>query len=105
VENRKVNALFDSDSQYNLIFETLVDDLGLESYDPMQPSSLAWLQKKYVMRITQRCKIKFSINVSYVDEVECEVASLDAYEVMFDSPYLWDRDATLYRREKKILLG
>jgi hypothetical protein len=97
--------LFDSGSQCNLVSETLVDELGLETYDLVQPSSLVWLQGKIVMRITQRCKIKFSISVSYVDEVECEVAPLDAYGVMFGSPYLWDRDATFYRRENKVPLG
>jgi hypothetical protein len=51
------------------------------------------------MRITRRCKIKFSISANYVDEVECEVAPLDACGVMLGSPYLWDRDATFYRRE------
>jgi hypothetical protein len=78
VKNWKVNALFDSGSQCNLVSETLVDELGLETYDLVQPSSLIWLQGKTVMRITRRCKIKFSISVSYVDEVECEVAPLDA---------------------------
>jgi hypothetical protein len=56
------------------------------------------------MRITRRCKIKFSISASYVDEVECEVAPLDACGVMLGSPYLWDRDATFYRRENKYRL-
>jgi hypothetical protein len=46
------------------------------------------------MRIIQRCKIKFSINVSYVDEVECGVAPLDACEMMFDNPYPWEMDVT-----------
>jgi hypothetical protein len=47
------------------------------------------------MRISQRCKIKFVINASYFDELESEVAPLNTYEVMFGSPYMRDRDATL----------
>jgi hypothetical protein len=57
------------------------------------------------MRITKRCKFRFSINVDYVDEVECEVVPLDACEVMFGSPYLWDRDATFYKEREQISLG
>jgi hypothetical protein len=57
------------------------------------------------MRITRICKIKFVISVSYVDEILCEVAPLDAFGVMIASPYLWDRDSTFYKREKKVPLG
>jgi hypothetical protein len=104
VKNRKVNALFDSGSQCNLVSEILVDELHLETYDLVYPSSSVWLQDEPVMRINQRCKVKFVISVSYVDEVECEVAPLDVCEVMLDSPYLWDRDATFYKRENKYRL-
>jgi hypothetical protein len=32
-----------------------------------------------------RCKIRFVINVNYVDEVKCKVVPLDAYEVMLET--------------------
>jgi hypothetical protein len=73
-----VNSLFDNISQCNLVSETFVDELNLETYDLVHPSSLVWLQGKIVMRITRRCKFKFYISANYVDEVECEVAPLDS---------------------------
>jgi hypothetical protein len=79
VKKWKVNSLFDSGSQRNLVFEKLVDEIGIETYDLVQPSSLIWLQGKIVTRITRRCKIKFAISSNYVDEVECEVEPLDTY--------------------------
>jgi hypothetical protein len=48
-----------------------------------------------------KCKINFTVNVDCVDEVECEATLLDACEVMFFSPYIWDRDFPFYRKEKK----
>jgi hypothetical protein len=54
------------------------------------------------MRIAQKCKIKFSISVIYVDEVECEVSPLNICGVMLGSPFLWDKDATFYRRKQSI---
>ena len=33
VKNLKLNALFDSGSQSNLVYKRLVDELGLETYD------------------------------------------------------------------------
>jgi hypothetical protein len=56
------------------------------------------------MRITWICKIMFFISYSYVDEVECKVSPLDVCGVMFGIPYLWDRDASFYKREKKYRL-
>jgi hypothetical protein len=47
VKNQKVNSLFKIGSQCNLIYETLVDKLGLETYDPVKPSSLSWLQGEF----------------------------------------------------------
>ena len=78
--------MFDGGSQYNLIFESLVDELGLETHDIVQPCSFCCIQVKFVMRITERCKISFVINVDHVDEVECEVAPLDACEMMLAAP-------------------
>jgi hypothetical protein len=40
----------------------------------------------------------------FFDEVECEVALLDTCKVTLGSPYLWDRDATFYRRENQYRL-
>jgi hypothetical protein len=53
VKNRKVNSLFDSGSQCNLVFKTLVDEVGLETYDIVKPSSLVWLQWNFFMTITR----------------------------------------------------
>ena len=57
MKNCKVNAMFDSGSQCNLIYETLVDELGLETRDLVQQSLLTWLQGKPIMKLSQRCKI------------------------------------------------
>jgi hypothetical protein len=46
-------------------------------------------------------KVMFAINVDYVAKIDCEVALLDTCEVISDIPYLWDRDATFYKKEKK----
>jgi hypothetical protein len=59
------------------------------------------------MRITMHCKVKFAINVDFVNEVECDVATLKACDVIFGSAYLWDkcdRDALFYIRENQYRL-
>jgi hypothetical protein len=42
--------------------------------------------------------VKNSINANFVDEVECDVETLNACDVMFGCPYLWDKDALFYTR-------
>jgi len=65
---------------------------------------LGWSQHKFVLRIIKRCKIKFSIDFDYVDEVECDVIPPNACEVMFGNPYLWHGDVAFYREENKYFL-
>jgi hypothetical protein len=87
-----------------LISKTLVDELGLKTYNPVYPCSLAWLQEKFSMRITRGCKVKVVINVDYVNEEESDITPFGACEVMFGSPCSWDRDETLYGKENRYLL-
>jgi hypothetical protein len=62
---------------------------------------LGWLQEKVAIKITKRCKIRFTINVDNVDEVECDAVPLNACELMFGNICLWDRDETLHMNENK----
>lgn len=40
-----VNALFDSDSQYNSIYESSIDEIGLETYDIEYPCLLVGFKR------------------------------------------------------------
>ena len=44
MQDTEINALFDGGSQCNLIYESLIDKLGLETYDLVRPCSLGWIQ-------------------------------------------------------------
>lgn len=63
--------------------------------------SLGWIQKDVELKITKQCTLRFAITEKYIDEVTCEVVPLDVCQVIFGSPYLWDRDAIHYRRLQK----
>ncbi|OMO57853.1 hypothetical protein CCACVL1_25676 [Corchorus capsularis] len=69
IQMSKVVALYDSASQRNLISHQLVKQLNLKSTPHPEPYPLGWLNK------------------------DAEL------QVVFGSPYLWDRDAIFYRRE------
>ena len=91
LNHTKVETLFDTGSQANLIAESLVKKLGLETKPHPNFYSLAWIHDKAKLNVTQQCKVKFMIASKLVDEVEMDVIPLDIYGMVFGSPYLYDR--------------
>lgn len=47
------------------------------------------------------CKIKFSINSNYINELKVDVVPLNVCGVLFVSPYMYMRDTILMRRENQ----
>lgn len=97
VKETKVDALFNSSWQANLIVEDLVSKLGMEVHDHPHPYPLGWVNKNAKLRVTKQCKITFSTSANYIDEVEVDVVPLDVCGVVFDSPYMYMRDAIFMR--------
>jgi hypothetical protein len=76
----------------------LVSKLGLEVRNHPNPYALGWVNKDAKIKVTTQCKIKFVVNVDFIDEVELNVVPLDVCEVVFGSPYMYMRDAIFMRR-------
>jgi hypothetical protein len=53
------------------------------------------------LKVIKQCKLKFSINHNFVDEVVANVVPLDICGVILGSPYLYVRDAIFRRRENQ----
>jgi hypothetical protein len=70
-----------------------VNNLGLEVHDHSIPHPLGWVNKDAKIKVTKQCKIKFVLSVDFIDEVELDVAPLDVCGVVFESPYMYMRDA------------
>jgi len=64
----------------------------LEVHDHPCPYPLGKINKDANLKITKQCKIGFSINDNFIDEVELDVVPLDVCRVMFGSPdmYMWE---------------
>eukprot|EP00253_Pinus_taeda_P027718 PITA_27718 len=103
-KNQKVDTLFDSGSQVNLISEAIVKKLGLTTTPHKKPYSLGWLNDKAQLQVTRQCKFKFSFGSAFVDEVELDVIPLNICGIVLGSPYLYDRKAIFYRAKNKYLL-
>ncbi|XP_026399975.1 uncharacterized protein LOC113295860 [Papaver somniferum] len=98
-----VEAIIDSGSQKNLISEKLVEQMGLSTTPHPKPYPLGWIQKDTELQVSMQCRFKFAITDKFIDEIVCDVVPLDVAQVIFGNPYLWERDAVLYHRERVYL--
>ena len=103
-KHQKIDTLFDSGSQVNLIFEAIVNKLGLATTPHKKPYPLGWLNDRAQLQVTRQCKLKFSVGSTFVDEVELDIIPLVICGIVLGSPYLYDRKAIFYRAENKYLL-
>jgi hypothetical protein len=101
-KHTKIDTLFDSGSQVNLISEALVKKMGLETKPHLKPYPLGWVCDKEKLNVTKQCRIIFSIASKLIDEVDLDVVPLDICGIVLGSPYLYDRKAVFFRHEKKI---
>ncbi|GKA37762.1 hypothetical protein Tco_0724327 [Tanacetum coccineum] len=101
VKQELIEAIVDTGSEKNLISSSLVKRLGLETTTHPRPYSLGWIKKDVDTQVNRQCKFRFAITNQFIDEVTCEVVPLDICQVIFGSPYLWERDAGYFRRAQK----
>jgi len=52
-KNKKIDTLFDSGSQVNVIFEVIVKKLGLATTPHKKPYPLGWLNDKAQLQVTR----------------------------------------------------
>jgi hypothetical protein len=86
VEHTKVDTLFDSGSQVNLIYEAIVKKSGLKITPHNNPYPLGWVCDAK-LQVTKQCKIIFAITTKLFDEVELDVVPLEICGIVLGSPY------------------
>jgi hypothetical protein len=100
-KHTKIDTLFDSGSQVNLISEALVKNMGLETKPLLKPYPLGWVCDKEKLNVTKQCRIRFSIASKLIHEVDLDVVPLDICGIVLGSPYIYDIKAVFFRHEKK----
>ena len=103
-KHTKIDTLFDSGSQVNLIVESVVKKLGIETKPHKNPYPLGWVCDKTKLQVTKQCKLCFAIGSEFVDEVELDIVPLDICGIVLGSPYFYDRDVVFYQKENKYQL-
>jgi hypothetical protein len=98
-KHTKIDNLFDTGSQENLISEDIVNIFHLETTPHPKPYPLGWICENAKFHVTRRCKLRFSITANFIDEVELDVIPLDICRIVLGSPYLYDRRAIFHCHE------
>ena len=102
-KHTKIDTLFDSGSQANLISTDLVKKLNLETVPHHKPYPLRCITKDANLQVTRKCIFMFSITTNFIDEVELYVMPLNISGIVFRSLYLYDtRDVSTYLRTNTI---
>eukprot|EP00253_Pinus_taeda_P002220 PITA_02220 len=103
-KHQKIDTLFDSGSQINLISEATVKKLGLLTTPHKKPYPLGWVCDKANLQVTRQCKLRFAIGSVFIDEVELDIVPLDICGIVLGSTYLYDRKVIFYRAENNYQL-
>ena len=92
---------------------TLVDELLLKTESHPWPYSIEWLKQGKELKVSTWRLISFSIGKDYMDQLWCDIISMDACYVLLGRPWLYDwkvthdgflNTYTLHKNGRKITL-
>ena len=76
-KNTKIDTLFNSGSQANLIFEDILKKLNLQTILHPKSYPLGSICKDTNLQVTRKYILRFEIATNFIDEVELDVVLLD----------------------------
>jgi hypothetical protein len=103
VKGTPLHFIVDSGSQKNLISAEVVKQLGLSTTPHPQPYSIGWLRQGRDLRVSQQCRLSYAIQ-PLKDEVLCDVAPLDVFDVLLGQPYMWKHHAIYESRPRSVII-
>lgn len=84
------SVIIDSGSCTSVASATMVENLKLTTQDHPRPYKLQWLNNSGEVRVTEQVLIFFHIG-KYVDEILCDVVSMQASHIIFGRSWKFDR--------------
>ena len=98
-----IEAIVDPGSQKNLIYENLVQKLGLQSKSNLYFCPIGWIQKVVELKISKMCIFKFSITEREINDATCEIVALDVCQVIYESLYVVEMQSSIDGRGNSLV--
>ncbi|KAJ4706782.1 RNA-directed DNA polymerase [Melia azedarach] len=101
IKNKVCKVIIDSGSSENIVSKALVNALNLSTEKHPLPYKIGWIKKGTETRVTEVCKLPFSIGKFCKTDVLCDVVDMDACHVLLGRPWQYDVDA-MHRGRRNI---
>ena len=88
VGGKALHFIVDSGSQKNLISIETVKRLNLKATSHPKPYSMGWVSQGRDIQVSKQCRLSYSMK-PFKDEVTCDVAPLDVYDILLGKPYMY----------------
>ena len=86
INDNVCNVIIDSGSSENIVSKALVDVMGLSMEKHAAPYRIGWIKKGTETRVTEICRVPFSIGKIYNNDVVCEVVDTDLCHLLLGRP-------------------
>jgi hypothetical protein len=104
IKDKLCRIIVDNGSCNNIASQELVEKMGLKQRRHPDPYKMQWLNDCGALRVSNIVTVPFSIG-RYKDQVECDVVSMQACQLLLGRPWLYDRDVqTLGRANKQVFM-
>jgi hypothetical protein len=87
----------------NIASQELVERMGLKPRRHPNPCKMQWLNDCGALLVTNIVTVPFSIR-RYNDHLERDVVPMQAYQLLFGRPWLYDRDVQIFGQANKLVL-
>jgi hypothetical protein len=88
VKGAPLHFIVDSGSQKNMISVEVVKRMDLAMTPYLQPYTISWIHQGRYLHVNQQYRLPYDIK-PLKDEVLCDIAPIEFFDVLLGQPYLW----------------
>lgn len=94
INKRVCDVIIDGGNSENIVSKALVKTLGLTTLKHLNPYSVGWIKRGSETKVSELCKVPFSIGKWYLDELACDVIDMNFCHLIVGCPWQFDNSMT-----------